>query len=125
MTTLLPISLVRVKEFMTFKVFDASGGSWVLDEAASGDDLGDMITAWQHKTGAQIKRAEAPSTAPYREKPALYRVIMSTFVYYTPATEDSHDPANVDAGIATGPGLSGMAKQPHTSDTGDCAQAGC
>ena len=94
MSSLLPANLVRVKDFMTQKVFDASSGRWELDEEASGADLADM------QTRAQIERAEPARAEPVRDGEARYRVFLTTFVYYTPATEGTHDPATPDQ---TGP----------------------
>lgn len=90
---LLPANLVRVKDFLTYKVFNASdSGHWELDEDASGPDLADMIMVWQQKTQAQIKKAEPPNAIPVRDGDARYRVLLTTFVYYIPAAEGTHDP---------------------------------
>jgi hypothetical protein len=81
---------------MTYKVFDASSGLWELCESESGPDLADMIMIWQKKTGAQIKKAEPPSSNPVRDGDAKYRVFLTTFVYYTPAAEGTNDPFTED-----------------------------
>jgi hypothetical protein len=107
---LVPATLVRVKDFMTYKVFDASSGRWELVEEASGPDLTDMIAVWQQKTKADIKRAEAARAEPYREGDTRYRVIITTFVYYMPATEGTDDPTAKTGGDTAGHALSGMAE---------------
>jgi hypothetical protein len=107
---LLPTALVRVKDFVTYKVYNAdSHGQWQPDERASGDDLGDMITVWQQKTRAKIHKTEAPRVSPHREGDARYRVAMSTFVYYTPAVEGARD---AERRTNPGPKVSGLAIQP-------------
>lgn len=90
----LPPQLARVKDFVTYKVYNANEqGKWEADVDASGPDLAEMIGVWQFQKKAKIIKAEAPAVTFSREAPARFRVAISTFVYYTPAVEGSHDPA--------------------------------